>query len=106
MDLNEELMITDMSELEKDVEYYINFIELKQLNGLYKLVNKHFRKDNSIRDCRMVKIDEENLKYYMLEIKLYYESPDQQNNLGIFTMFNTEGTCNIYRILTTDYVLK
>ena len=111
--IDKELMITDISELENDVEYYMDFLDLKELNGLYKLKYKlKFKLDYCLHHikpciCRMVKIDGKTqcilILYYSINVII---DTVELNDLGIFSMGNTMSTCNIYKMPPTDYILK
>jgi hypothetical protein len=101
--MNEELIINDMSELEQDVdvEYYIDFIGLdKTFNGMCKIINI-LQNDYWGHPCVVTKLDH-GITFIISSCKssgdilLGYFSTNDLRYFG----------CNIYKIPTTEYVLK
>jgi hypothetical protein len=110
--INEDLMVFDMSELELDMEYYINFINVnKNMSGLYK-IKRVFQNDVRSDVCVVTNIDES------VEIRLFgtlniinkrttKHHPSRLDKiLGYFTTYPYCATCNIYKLPPTEYVLK
>jgi hypothetical protein len=99
--MNEELIINDMSELEQDVEYYIDFIGLdKTFNGMCKIINilQHDYWGNS---GVVTKLD-----HGITFIVSSFKSSDDIL-LGYFSTNDSRYFgCNIYKLPITEYVLK
>jgi hypothetical protein len=116
--INEELIITNMYELEPDVDYYVNFVcQYKKYNGLYKLdrIGKKviYGKPNEITNICYVRNDDRCIDLEHTADKIYKRKPLQPLHsvkLGNFTSSCFEyATCDIYKLPTeteTEYVLK
>jgi hypothetical protein len=97
--INEELRLKEKIEIELNVEYYFDFIGIdKSFNGICKII-RIFR-DSWSWSCLVNKIDN-GVTFMICKFDSSY------NILG---QFNTPGLkylgCRIYKIPTTEYILK
>jgi hypothetical protein len=108
MDLMENSLITDMSELEQNVEYYIVFygVNMMRCNGIYTLVNIYTNNKNG-EVCRLINTDNNNITFEMYYTKNVLSTMNNLNlkQVGIFSV-NAFNTCNVFKMPTNEYVLK
>jgi len=114
MELNKELMVTDMCEFEINDEYYIEFMNLPKTqtdDGIYVFggvytdnnynVAIHFKKIGDYdNDKHIFVYSEHKLRKYGFTQTL------DELDLGYFSKTKSFKSCNIYRLPTTVYVLK
>ena len=109
--INEELMIKDMSELELNIEYYINFVRLgKSFSGLYEIVRIYKDRETI---C-IVKNINGNIEFTLNNaVDVICFATSNRNPLLTNEILNSfiaprlkYATCNIYKLPPTEYFLK
>ena len=111
MDINtdEKLMITDIDELEQDVEYYIKFYKdyLYFYNGIYKVVTIKSKSINLLNNAinNYIKLKPTKRVWFL---KPPFKFDDNIRNHGHFieTSNDINTICNIYKLPINDYILK
>ena len=106
MDTNEELKVTNITELEKDNEYYIKYYDLRySCSGLYKYIGER-ECDYMMFGYNVFWFDNINTSKKML-LMLTEDSPFEFVN-GTFIGCNSDikTICDIYKLPINEYVLK
>ena len=124
LNMDNEDLIKDMSELELDVEYYIKFYDTDFISydGLYKVVNIKSLNNALGKSCVIINIDTGNNIELVLKNNVWIFSINtnlaglvddlrideklRNNGLFINRSFNIHTVCDIYKLPPTEYVLK
>jgi hypothetical protein len=102
-ELDENLLVTNMDELEEGEEYYIMCKNANTYSGIYTLV-----KNNKICEKCYLKTDKNSLKNYK-KIELYYNYTKKELRFWHTVMFryvSIKDAFNIYKLISTEYILK
>ena len=107
MDLNEELKVTNLNEFEENEEYYIEFINAENIHNISRNTGvfifdcmRYYPERGFVLQFKKTKTDVTVYKF------ICYNHLMNNSIYLVFIPFMGAKCCNIYRIPTTDYVLK
>ena len=110
--INEELMVTDVTEFQEGNEYYIKFYDpyySSKWNGIYKLDRELKLGFNASGFCFRSTFPVEEIalgKTRDVRTIVQYEFNSENTTQVTYFKFNALSLCNIYKLTKTDYILK